>query len=122
MPANNIIRIELSDIRMRAFHGLHPEEKILGNDFLINVQVSFIPPQTIITSIAETPDYSSILDMVREEMATPRELLETLAMEIVAKLHDRFPQLNAINFTITKQNPPLPGAVGNVAVTYSLIS
>jgi len=116
MPA---IKIELNNLRFHAHHGIHPEEKKMGNHFEVNVRCSYEVNNEVITSIAQTADYAAIFRIVKDEMAVPRELLETLAMQTVEKIHTAFPRLNNISYTISKLYPPISGLQGNISVQFS---
>ena len=84
MPSQ-VITIKLDNLQFYSFHGLYPEEKVIGGDFYVNLEASFsiqgvnaeIEP---LTEIDQTVDYASIFNIVSRIMSTPRELLETVAM------------------------------------------
>ena len=52
-------------------------------------------------------------------MGKPRDLLETLAMEIIETIHSQFPKLQKAEISITKMHPPIENLEGMVGVTYS---
>jgi len=113
-----LITISLNYLRFWAFHGVYEEEKKVGNDYEVNLDVSFYIKKKII-HLAETADYSRLHAIISEEMQIPRKLLETFLMELAERIRDEFPQLKKIDASIRKLHPPIPGIVGNVAVRYS---
>jgi dihydroneopterin aldolase len=115
----SVIKIELKRLRFFAFHGIHAEEKLIGNEFEVNVIATYLAPPEIIHSINDTVDYSKMFSIVKEQMSIPRELLETLAMETVEKIHTAFPQLKSVSYSILKLNPPIPHLTGSVSVNYT---
>ncbi|MBI5858868.1 MAG: dihydroneopterin aldolase [Sphingobacteriales bacterium] len=113
---NDLISIELNELRFRARHGLYPEEKKTGNEFEVNLTVSFVPVAGTITDIADTVDYGRLYELVKKEMNKPRHLLETLAMEITEIIHLSFPQIRKIEIAITKLQVPITQFNGTTTV------
>ena len=62
---------------------------------------------------------TGLLEITRAEMEKPRDLLETLAMEIVEMVHATFPKILRAEICITKLRPPIEGLVGTVGIKYS---
>jgi 7,8-dihydroneopterin aldolase/epimerase/oxygenase len=116
MPA--IMTIELTYLRFHAFHGLFPEEKKTGNDFDVQLIVDYYPGEEIITSIDATVNYARLYEIIKTEMQKPRELLETLAMEITEIIHESFQQVIKIDINIKKLHPPITQFTGSVGVRY----
>jgi dihydroneopterin aldolase len=104
---------------MHAFHGLHPEEKIIGNDFELDLDVQYIPDLGIISGIADTVNYVRLFEIVHEQMMIPRDLLETFAMELADLVHREFPRVKKIDISIKKLHPPINGFSGNVGVRFN---
>jgi 7,8-dihydroneopterin aldolase/epimerase/oxygenase len=112
------VTISLNFLRFWAYHGVFEEEKKIGNDYEVNVDVSFYSRKKI-THLRETADYSRIHAIITNEMQQPRLLLETFLMELAETIHNEFPGLKKIDASIRKLHPPIPGIVGNVAVRYT---
>ncbi|MBL7724703.1 MAG: dihydroneopterin aldolase [Chitinophagaceae bacterium] len=117
---HGIMTIELKGLRFHAFHGLFPEEKKTGNDFEINLMVSFVPNNTIIRDLDSTVDYARLYEILKTEMQKPRALLETLAMEIAELIHSLFPEIRRIDISIRKDQPPILHFTGNTGVRYQI--
>lgn len=125
MPSNkknnftNFIRlytIHLHQLDFFAFHGLYEEERIVGNKFIVSVDVDFENTNTI-TSISETIDYSTIYEIVKRRMAIATDLIEIVGQDILSEIHQKFPQVKQIKISIQKSNPPIVGFKGNVGVS-----
>ena len=101
-----------------AYHGYYAEEKKIGNEFEVTIQLDYQPLQGTITGIAETINYVDVYDLLKKEMMQPRELLETLAMEIIEKLHLQHPIIKEAMITIIKVNPPIASFSGRVGVSF----
>ena len=110
-----MIKIALHQIKFFAHHGYYPEEQILGNHYLVDVEVEF-QNKSIGDEISNTVNYEKLHKIVSEEMQQPRKLLETLVEEIIDKIRSEFSFLETIKVGIKKLNPPLPGEV-----KYSLV-
>ena len=113
-----VMTIELKALRFHAFHGLYPEEKKIGNEFEVNLWVDYIPAEKIITHIDNTVNYAQLHALIKAAMQQPRELLETVAMEIIESIYDQFPQIKKAAIEIVKLHPPISQFVGSVGVKY----
>ncbi len=112
-----MITIQLKNLLFFSHHGIHEEEKIQGNTFEINVDITFNETDRI-DSLEQTINYSSVYDIIRQRMTVPAELLETLAQDIAHQVHTFDNRILSIAVSIAKKNPPIPGMEGSVGVTY----
>ena len=108
--------IHLHQLEFFAFHGLFEEERILGNNFVVSIDVDFESAQTIAT-ISDTIDYSTIYEIVKRRMAIATDLIEIVGQDILSEIHQKFPQVKQIKISIQKSNPPIVGFKGNVGVS-----
>ncbi len=113
-----LMTIELTGLRFHAFHGLYEGEKIVGNEFDVSLYVSYCPKTEIINELSDTINYAVIYDLVKKRMQQRTDLLETIAMLIAEEIHLQFPQVQKVDISITKLQPPIAGFIGNVAVRY----
>lgn len=114
-----LITIELKHLRFLAYHGLYAEERKTGNEFEINLSVSYQPSSGTITGIADTVNYSQLYKLLKSEMQNPRHLLETLVMELAEVIHGSFPQIKKIEISITKLQVPISKFTGTAGVRYA---
>jgi dihydroneopterin aldolase len=113
-----MITITLQNIIFHSYHGIHEEEKILGNEYEVNAVVEFPEGQNVIAHLNETIDYSRLYDIIQKRMNIPCPLLETLAMETGWAMKNEFQEIQVASITITKKNPPITGFRGDVSVTW----
>ena len=113
-----MIAVQLKDVRFFAYHGIYKEELKTGNEFEINLIVYHKPGRKKIKSIRQTINYVSLYELVKEEMQNPRQLLETLAMEITDSIKAAFLRVKEVKITITKVHPPIVNFTGSVSVIY----
>ena len=100
--------ITLKGLRFRAFHGVLPQERLTGGDFLVTVKVGY-PLATAMASddVADTLNYAALYDLVAQEKAKPSKLLEHVAGRIAKAIEKAFPQVSSIDLKVTKLNPPM---------------
>ncbi len=114
----NLFTISLNNVRFRAYHGLYPEERQKGNDFVVNMQVSYKPKSGTIVSLDDTIDYSALFNIMNSIMQQPVDLLETLVQEIAQAVHHKFSHVTEVTVSVEKLNPPIDKFSGSAAVSY----
>ncbi|MEE0423145.1 MAG: dihydroneopterin aldolase [Prevotella sp.] len=101
-------KIYLRNVRFHAFHGVLPQEGIVGNDYLVNLVVDYDFSSAMKTDdLQGTLNYAEVYQKVREEMAVPSKLLEHVAGRIAHRLFSDFPEIQKLQLSITKVNPPM---------------
>lgn len=101
-------KIYLRNVRFHAFHGVLPQEGIVGNDYLVNLMVDYDFSSAMKTDdLQGTLNYAEVYQKVREEMAVPSKLLEHVAGRIAHRLFSDFPEIQKLQLSITKVNPPM---------------
>jgi len=108
--------VALTDLRFYAYHGYYPEEQVLGNNFVVDVQATFPKEGGAGDDLAHTVDYQELYEIVRTEMQQPRKLLETVAEAILERTQARFPFVTAIRARICKCRPPFGGDLARASV------
>lgn len=112
-----MLKIELLDLWFRARHGLYEEEKQLGGDFKLDVELYYLPKATPYF-IHETIDYSEVYRLICGHMQKPEPLLETLVMNIGIDILKQFQLAEDVRVAIKKVNPPIIGFTGCMSVSY----
>jgi 7,8-dihydroneopterin aldolase/epimerase/oxygenase len=101
-------KIYLRNVRFHAFHGVLPQEGIVGNDYLVNLVLDYDFSSAMQTDdLQGTLNYAEVYQKVREEMAVPSKLLEHVAGRIAHRLFSDFPEIQRLQLSITKVNPPM---------------
>lgn len=101
-------KIYLRNVRFHAFHGVLPQEGIVGNDYLVNLVLDYDFSSAMKTDdLQGTLNYAEVYQKVREEMAVPSKLLEHVAGRIAHRLFSDFPEIQKLQLFITKVNPPM---------------
>ena len=101
-------KIYLRNVRFHAFHGVLRQEGIVGNDYLVNLVLDYDFSSALKTdNLQGTLNYAEVYQKVREEMAVPSKLLEHVAGRIAHRLFSDFPEIQKLQLSITKVNPPM---------------
>ena len=110
-------RIELRGLRVRGFHGVHPEERRDGQLFGVDVVI-----ETDVTSaaraddLAQTVDYSAVARQVAAIVSgEPVDLIETLAVRL-ADACLAHPGASAVEIAVHKPQAPLGMPFDDVVV------
>ncbi len=110
-------KIILENIKIYAYHGVLPEEKIIGTYYLINVEIHADLQKAAKTDdLSDTVNYAEISEIIHDEMKISSKLLEHVISRILTKLENAFPQILSAKVKLTKTNPPMKGEMHGVSV------
>lgn len=113
-----MVTLRLVAVHFFSYHGIYPIEKTTGNDFYVNMEVTFDEQGKDITSIEQTISYEELFHILKAHMDIPTPLLETIAIEVGKEIHSKYPVVKSITIDITKQKPPIEGLNGAVGVSW----
>lgn len=104
--------IELEGMEFKAYHGCLEQEKVRGNNFIVDFRGELdLSAAAESDNLNDTLNYGEIYDIVAEEMSIPSELLENVAGRIVKEIEKRYPQLISFSIRVSKRRPPVEGNV-----------
>jgi len=112
-----MLTIQLRNLHFFAYHGLFEQEKKTGNNFELDVDIKVDAPAKI-TSLKQTLDYVIVYEMIEKRMEKPTALLETVAQELVEKIHELDNRVKSVAITIRKLAPPIKNFKGYVGISY----
>jgi len=110
-------RIELRGVRAVGRHGVYPQERADGQEFVVDAVLELdLTPAVETDSVAATVNYADLADRIARRIeGEPVNLIETLADEIAVDcLAD--PRVRGVEVTVHKPHAPVPRTVGDVAV------
>jgi dihydroneopterin aldolase len=113
-----MVTIHLHNLNFFSFHGIHEEERILGNEYEVNVDVAF-DEKGAITKIGDTINYATIFELIKQRMNMPTPLLETVAQDIADNVYIADNRVRSIRVSVEKKNPPIANIQGSVSVSYT---
>ena len=109
--------ITLRNVRFHAFHGVLPQERQVGGDFMVTLRVGYPLERAMETDeVTDTLDYAALYALVEREMAVPSKLLEHVAGRIVKAVKASFPEVTSVDIELTKLNPPMGADCEGAAV------
>jgi dihydroneopterin aldolase len=110
-------RIELVGLRVRGYHGVHPEERRDGQLFGIDVTIETdVSSAAAADDLAQTVDYSTVARQVTSIVGgEPVDLIETLAVRL-AEACLAHPGANAVEIAVHKPQAPLGMPFDDVVV------
>lgn len=111
-------KVNVIGIQAFAYHGCLDEEAKIGNEYIIDVELTTDFKDSVLKDeLSKTIDYVIVNKIVEEEMAIRSKLIETVGYRILERLKEEdFTMYNA-KITIKKINPPINGNVDYVSIT-----
>ena len=102
---------QLHNLEFYAYHGLLPQERVVGGHYRVDVELSLTPPLRALTEdvIDDTVNYAEVYALICQQIEQPVNLLEHLAHRITQGLYAQFPQIQAVKLSVTKVTPPVSG-------------
>ena len=112
--------IKVENIRVFTHHGCLKEETKIGGDYRVDLEVSADLTKSANTDeLNHTVDYVFLNKVVREEMAIPSKLLETVAKRILDRIFKEEGFVKKAIISVSKINPPIGGDVEMVTIKMS---
>ncbi|KGI60062.1 MULTISPECIES: dihydroneopterin aldolase [unclassified Prevotella] len=113
----------LNGLRYHAFHGVLPQERLTGNDYVVNLKIGYDVSRAIRSDhVDDTLNYADIYLVVSTSMLEPCNLLERVAGNIGQRLLTQFPDMQSVEVEVVKENPPMGTDAGNASVKLLLIN
>ncbi len=108
--------IIIKNLKIFAYHGVHQEEKINGQNFYIDAVCKVIGNSEI-DNIENTVSYSEIIKNIKRSMLSQSfDLIETAADYTCKKLIENFNEISEIELTLKKPEAPIKEDFEYVAV------
>lgn len=110
--------IALEGVEFFAYHGFYEEEQQVGNKYSVDMIVDTDMESAATTDNLEASvDYGELYEIIRHEMQIPSKLLENIAYRIIERTYALYPQVNWVEVSISKYNPPVGGICHRSRVT-----
>ena len=109
--------IKLKNIRIHTNHGCLEEEKLIGSDYVVNIEVrANLKGSMVSDDLQDTIDYVSINNIVKKEMKKRSKLLEHVCSRILDELFSKYENVLMAKVEVAKINPPIGGDMDSVAL------
>jgi 7,8-dihydroneopterin aldolase/epimerase/oxygenase len=112
--------VEIEGMHFYAYHGHYEEERIAGNQFLVDVMLETdCAPAAASDDLDDAVNYQAVYDCIKVEMQKSSHLLEHVAQRILDALFMEFPSIHKAKVKVSKLNPSMGGEIDKVSVTLS---
>ncbi len=109
--------IKVKNIRVFAYHGCLKEEKKIGSDYRVDLEVKADLQNSAQTDkLSDTIDYVLLNKIVKQEMEKSSHLLETVAKRILNRIFEEEKLVKKATVWVSKLNPPIGGDVQKVTI------
>ena len=112
-------KIIIEAMEFYAFHGHYKEEQIVGNRFLVDLELEAdmtLPAES--DQLEDAVNYQIAYKLIKEEMKRKKSnLLENIAKRILDSLEENLEGVKSATIRIRKMNPPMGGPIKSVSVT-----
>ncbi|KAJ6749922.1 hypothetical protein OIU85_000539 [Salix viminalis] len=111
-------KLILRGLKFHGFHGVKPEERALGQKFLIDVDAWMdLRAAGISDCLSDTVSYTEIYRIAKEiAEGPPQNLLETVAQQIASTTLSRYPQISAVRVKVGKPHVAVHGILDYLGV------
>lgn len=115
---DNSYLINITGLRIYAYHGVNKEEKTLGQFFEIDLELLVKDINAAKTDdINEVLAYDTVVKSVESVFTSNRyNLIEKAAHSVILELN-KFPQIKKVKIKVKKPSPPIPTSLNSVSVT-----
>lgn len=111
-------KVALEGMEFHAYHGVYPEEAILGNRFTVDLELETDFQKAMIHDELEgTIDYGKVYSLIKTHMNSRVKLLEHLGHLILLDILEAYPDVKQITLKLKKHQPALGGLVDFSSVT-----
>jgi dihydroneopterin aldolase len=109
--------IHLRGLEFYAYHGVMPEEQVLGQRFLIDLDISSdLRRAGSSDQVADTVHYGEVYQVIKACVTGERhQLLEHLAQDLAQRILEQF-DCTAVRVEVHKPQAPIPGIFRDVSV------
>ena len=114
-------KIIVKDLKIYAYHGVNPEEKRDGQNFIIDLTLHLdlsVPCQT--DNVDDTVSYAKVIKTVAACFTKEKyDLLERAADEVCRELIGKYKKIKEVEITLKKPEAPIKADFAYVAVALS---
>ena len=112
-------KITITGIRARGKHGVFEQEKIDGQDFVVDAELKVDMKEAAHNDdVAQTVNYDDVSSLIHNIIKGPSvNLIETLADRIGKAILKDFHRVDEVEVTVHKPNAPISVPFGDVSVT-----
>ena len=114
-------KIVIEAMEFYAFHGHYKEEQIVGNRFLVDLELEAnlkVPAES--DHLDDAVNYQQAYQLIKKEMRrTKSNLLENIGKRMLDALFEEMSGIEKATVRIRKMYPPMGGPIKSVGITMS---
>lgn len=115
---SRLFYIRLSDLEFHSRIGVFDQEREIGNDFIVNVELCYDASGFETENLDTSISYAEVYECISQEMKKEWLLLESVAKQIGDCIGSRWVQIENCRVEVIKRSVPLSGIIGTCGVTY----
>ncbi|WP_137597737.1 dihydroneopterin aldolase [Paucilactobacillus kaifaensis] len=114
-------KIRINNMSFHTYNGVFAEEKKLGQRLQLDAELSY-PIEQVVKhdNLKETVSYADVYQTIEDFILTNNyNLIESVANQLLAKLLNTYPTIQAITLRVRKYSVPIAGIFDNVEIEVS---
>lgn len=114
-------KIVIEEMEFYAFHGHYQEEQIVGNRFLVDLELDAdLAAPADSDNLNDAVNYQQAYQIIKNEMRrTKSNLLENIGKRILDALFAEMDDIEEATIRVRKLNPPMGGPIKSVGIKMS---
>ena len=111
-------KIIIKNLKLFCYHGVNPEEKVDGQNFVFDVEASVdLSTPCATDNVNDTVSYAKMIKTIRRVAQCQKDdLIERVAQRVIDALFDEYEKIQAIKITVMKPEAPIKADFDYVAV------
>ncbi|MCM1292573.1 MAG: dihydroneopterin aldolase [Bacteroides sp.] len=115
------VRITINGLHLRGRHGVLDSERMIGNEFVVDMALVCRADEAVSDDRLDgSVNYAEVIEVIKDEMAVPSQLLENVCGRLRDAVIARFPKIESGWVRVAKPAPPIANVqLDSVAVELS---
>ncbi len=111
-------KIIVKDLKLFCYHGVNPEEKIDGQNFIFDIEADIdLSKPCVSDNVDDTVSYAKIIKTVRRVAQSEKnDLLERVAQRVADEILNEFKKIETVKILLKKPEAPIKADFSYVAV------
>lgn len=110
--------IALEGLEFFSYHGFYDEEQKIGNKYSVDIIVTADFSEAARRDrLSATVNYEDLYRITAAVMRQPARLLEHIAHQIIQEIRTKYADLQAVEVSVSKFNPPIGGVCHRAKIT-----
>ncbi len=110
--------ISLEGLEFFSYHGFYDEEQKIGNKYAVDIFVTADFSEAARRDrLSATVNYEDIYRITAGVMQQSARLLEHIAHRIIQEIRAKYPDLQSVEVSVSKFNPPIGGVCQRAKIT-----